>query len=143
MSTLGDEPLNRKRKRKNAAQVEAETAQQSAARSKWSQPRDSVPDMPIPVQTMIPPHNPNPYKALHELNRTITGEAWLRIVPMDDDGITHWYVKYNSGRWKEHYLYYGQTFNDDELDAIEFLINRWREVKSGLRKPFRDNRFVR
>ena len=80
--------------------------------------------------------------ALNELLRTISADAWLRVVPIDDESITHWYIKYNRGKHNGYYLYYGQGVNDSILDAIEFLITRYSEVAAGIRRPHKDTRYT-
>lgn len=141
MSTLGDAPLNRKRKRKNTAQAEAEAARITPQATKIER-ATAIPSMiPVAVQTVIPSASVNPLRALSELSRAISEVAWLRIVPKHDDGITHWYIKYNQGKWNGYYIYYAQDFGADELDAIEFLITRFSEVEAGVRRPHKDTRY--
>lgn len=141
MSSLGDAPLSRKRKPKNAAQAEAEQAKLTA-KARQVERATAIPAYdPIPVQSVIPPIALSPMAALNELLRSISGSAWLRIVPVDDELVTHWYVKYNRGKWNGYYIYYGQGTNDSCLDAIEFLVTRFSEVAAGIRKPHKDTRY--
>lgn len=141
MSSLGDEPLNRKRKRRTAAQADAEQAQLTQRARNVEYKTTIYSELPVPVQTLIPHTTASPLKALGELLRLIDGVAWLRIVPDHDNQVTHWYIKYNKGRWNGYYIYYGQGFGDDELDAVEFCIIRFGEVAAGTRKPHKDTRY--
>ena len=141
MSSIGDAPLARTRKRKNAAQADAEQAKLTAKARQVERATAIGPSIPVADQSVIPTVVLSPMAALNELLRSVSGVAWLRIVPLDDELVTHWYIKYNRGRWNGYYLYYGQGVNDSCLDAIEFLITRFSEVVAGIRKPHKDTRY--
>lgn len=142
MSSIGDAPLERKRKRKNAAHSDAEQAKLTSKARQVERATAIGPYDPIPVQSIIPSIVLSPMAALNELLRTISADAWLRVVPIDDESITHWYIKYNRGKHNGYYLYYGQGVNDSILDAIEFLITRYSEVAAGIRRPHKDTRYT-
>lgn len=142
MSSIGDAPLERKRKPKNAARSDAEQAKLTAKARQVERATAIGPYDTPQVQSIIPSLVLSPMAALNELLRTITADAWLRIVPIDDDSVTHWYIKYNRGKHNGYYLYYGQGINDSILDVIEFLITRYREVALGIRRPHKDTRYT-
>lgn len=139
MSSLGDKPLAKTRKRKNAAQADAEQAQVSRKARNLEGATASVHDLPQPTQAMTTATTSNSIAYLSEFIAVISDRAWLRIIPKQSEGITHWYVKWNAGKWKNHYIYYGQHPSDSVLDAISFLTIRFSEVEGGLRKPFKDS----
>lgn len=141
MSSLGDQPLARKRGRKNAAQNEAEQGQ--LTRKAHQVERQTAYDGAYPQasQGILTLQQNNDAAALGELVGMISDVAWLRIIPLHAEGVTHWYVKWNKGRWANHYIYYGQRASDTFRDAVVFLAIRFGEVESGQRKPHRDARY--
>lgn len=141
MSSLGDAPLNRKRKSNTAAQAEAEANQLTRKAHAIERMTDSGCNVPVPTQGMMNYLNSDGIAALAELLAMITDTAWLRIIPLHDEGITHWYVKWNKGKWANHYIYYAQLPSDSLRDCLAFLAIRFGEVERGERKPFRDARY--
>lgn len=141
MSSLGDAPLARKRGKKTAAQAEAESAKLTAKASQVERATGldaMVPQMYNEVMTLSPDYLA---AAFAELLGTISDVAWLRVIPLQNEGVTHWYVKWNKGKWANHYIYYGQRAHDSIRDAVTSLVIRFSEVERGERKPHRDARF--
>lgn len=141
MSSLGDAPLARKRKSKTVSQTEAESAQLTRKAHAIERMTDKGCNVPVPTQDVMNYLPNNGLAAFAELLATITDTAWLRIIPLHDEGITHWYVKWNKGRWANHYIYYAQRAGDSIHDCVAFLSIRFGEVERGERKPFRDARY--
>lgn len=73
----------------------------------------------------------------------ITDEAYLRIVPARDEVEYHWFIKYTSGKWAGHYLYFYQREIDSPVLAVAVLEKRYEEVQEGIRKPTKDSAFGR
>lgn len=69
--------------------------------------------------------------------------AYLRIVPARDEVEYHWYIKYTSGIWAGHYLYFYQREMDSPVLAVTVLEQRFEEVQQGIRKPTKDSAFGR
>jgi hypothetical protein len=83
----------------------------------------------------------NQYQRFIDLLAIIADVAWLRVIPKPDEGITHWYVKWNRGKHKGCYVYFGQHETDRVIDAVDFLTIRFSEVEQGIRKPIRDTAY--
>lgn len=142
MGSLDDEKLAQRDKRR-AKQATVPNTQKPSRKPLAHAVAAHEPSTPVErVAEHVRAHtDANRYYRFIELLAMISDNAWLRVIPKHDEGITHWYVKWNSGRWAGSYVYYGQHEGDTVSDAVDFLTNRYSEVERGDRKPIRDTAY--